>query len=57
MGGEAENMLKPDDKILVIFSASTIAVLAIFFMPDPAQVVTSVVTGLFGVAVGRTFNG
>lgn len=42
-----------DDKIWVIISAAAIAIFAMIYLPDPVQIVSNVVTGLFGVAVGR----
>lgn len=43
-----------DDKDLVIISTSVIAILAMLYMPDPLNLVTNIVTGLFGVAVGQS---
>ena len=42
-----------DDKELVIVAVTVIAVLAIFRMPESDTIITSVVSGLFGVAVGK----
>ena len=46
-----------DDKTLVVVCATVIAIVCIFAMPDQAQnIVGNVVTGLFGVAVGKALN-
>jgi len=44
-----------DDKDLVIICATLIAIISIFgIAEDPSTIVTSVVSGLFGVAVGKS---
>ena len=43
-----------DDKQMVIIAATILAGIAMFVMAEPAQVVSNVITGLFGIAVGRT---
>jgi len=43
-----------DDKDLVIFGVVLISVLAIFFLEGPHEIVQSALTGLFGVAVGKS---
>ena len=45
-----------DDKIMVIVCVTGLAVLAMFQLTDPAAVVNSVVSGLFGVAVGKAIK-
>ena len=47
-----------DDKDIVIICATLLACVAMFILPDAGQVVSNVITGLFGVAVGKskTFN-
>jgi len=42
-----------DDKDLVIIAATAIAIIAMFVLTDPQTIVSNVVTGLFGVAVGK----
>ena len=43
-----------DDKDLVIIAATAIAIIAMIIMNDPQTIVSNIVTGLFGVAVGRS---
>lgn len=43
-----------DDKNLVIFCLTVIAVFSIFYLPSPIQIVSDIVSGLLGVAVGRS---
>ena len=43
-----------DDKDLVIICTSLIAIIAIFAVPNSLSLVNSIITGLFGIAVGRT---
>ena len=43
-----------DDKDLVIIAATAIAIIAMFILSDPQTIVSNVVTGLFGVAVGKS---
>lgn len=45
-----------DDKTSVILCATIIAVLCIFFLPDPHTIISNAMTGLFGVAVGRALD-
>lgn len=42
-----------DDKNLVILSAMAIAVCSFFALPDATTIVGNIVTGLFGIAVGK----
>ena len=43
-----------DDKTLVIFAVLILGLFSLFFLEDPAAVVNSIVSGLFGVAVGKS---
>ncbi len=45
-----------DDKNLVVICATIIAVVAMFTFADPETIVTSVTSGLFGVAVGKSLK-
>ena len=45
-----------DDKNLVIFCVTLIVVVALFKLPDPVTIVNSGLSGLFGVAVGKTLK-
>ena len=51
---EGKNLFNVDDKDLVIVSATLIAIIAMFALTDPQTVVSNIVTGLFGVAVGKS---
>lgn len=42
-----------DDKNLVIICSTLLGLAALWALQDPTTVITSVITGLFGVAVGR----
>ena len=42
-----------DDKELVIFCVAAIAICAMFQMSEPATIVSSCISGLLGVAVGK----
>ena len=42
-----------DDKTIVILCATLLGALAFAFMADPEALITQIVTGLFGVAVGK----
>ena len=42
-----------DDKDLVIVAVMILGIVAMFALPDAKEVVSSIVAGLFGVAVGR----
>jgi uncharacterized protein (DUF697 family) len=48
--------LNIDDKDLVIIAGLIIAVVALFQTPVDTSLAQSVVTGLFGIAVGRKPN-
>ena len=43
-----------DDKFLVIICATILGIVSMFIYPDSNVVVSSVVSGLFGVAVGKS---
>ncbi len=45
-----------DDKALVILAVTIIALAAMWRLPDAENIITSVVSGLFGVAVGRALK-
>lgn len=45
-----------DDKIFVILGVVGIAIAAIFLIPDPAGILMSIVSGLFGLASGRALS-
>lgn len=45
-----------DDKQMVIIAATILGGMSMFFMQDPATVVSRVISGLFGIAVGRTME-
>jgi len=44
------------DKEYVILGTVVIAMMAIFWIPDPGNVVMAIVTGLFGLATGRAMS-
>lgn len=46
-----------DDKTTVILCATLIALCSLWWLDSPETVISNVVTGLFGVAVGRAING
>jgi len=50
---EGEAMKDYDDKDLVIVAVMILGIVAMFALPDAKEVVSSIVAGLFGVAVGR----
>ncbi len=45
-----------DDKIFVIIGVVGIAIAALFLIPDPAGILMSIVSGLFGMASGRALS-
>lgn len=45
-----------DDKIFVIAGVVGIAVAAIFLIPDPTNILMSIISGLFGLATGRAMD-
>ena len=53
MSDKIKKLIDYDDKDLVIVAAFGIAMVAMFQMSNPENIVLSVVSGLFGVAVGR----
>jgi len=42
-----------DDKLHVIWCVTIIGLASMYFLPEPAMVINSIISGLFGVAVGR----
>jgi hypothetical protein len=44
---------KVDDKTLIILCITLLGVGSLYIMDDPENIVQSIVTGLFGIAVGR----
>ena len=46
-----------DDKDLVIFCVTIIGIVSIFFVENPTEVLNPIITGLFGVAVGKKLKG
>jgi len=42
-----------DDKDLVILAVTIIAVISLFVLTDPVIILTSIISGLFGIAVGN----
>lgn len=48
-----ERVFNMDDKDLVIISVTIIAIVSLFVLADPTTIISSIVSGLFGVAVGR----
>lgn len=45
-----------DDKDLVIIAVTIITVCALYVLTDPIQIVSQAITGLFGVAVGKSLK-
>lgn len=45
-----------NDKDLVIIGAVAIALCAMFFIPDPANIIMNIITGMFGIATGRSMG-
>ena len=45
-----------DDKSMVIIAVLIIAVFSMFMLKSAEQVITNIVTGLFGVAVGKSLQ-
>ena len=46
-----------NDKIWVIVCLTAIAIVAMFYLPEPEIVVSNIVSGLLGVATGRVMMG
>jgi hypothetical protein len=55
MSGEKQ-LFNMDDKDLVIISVTIIAIVSLFVMAEPATIITSVLSGLFGLATGRKLD-
>ncbi len=45
-----------NDKDLVIVGAVAIALCAMFFIPDPTNIIMNIITGMFGIATGRAMG-
>jgi hypothetical protein len=45
-----------NDKDLVIIGAVAIALCAMFFIPDPTNIIMNIITGMFGIATGRAMG-
>jgi len=45
-----------NDKDLVIIGAVVIALCAMFFIPDPTNIIMNIITGMFGIATGRAMG-
>lgn len=45
-----------DAKTIVIWAVTIIVIVAMFKMPDSKEIVTNALSGLFGVAVGRSMK-
>ena len=50
---EEKLMFNMDDKDLVIISTTIIGIVSLFVLADPTTIVSSIITGLMGIAVGR----
>jgi len=45
-----------DDKQMVIIAATVLGGMAMCIMATPETVVSNIITGLFGIAVGRSYK-
>ena len=45
-----------DDKHLVIVAVFLICIVGMFMLADPANTIDNALTGLFGIAVGKSLN-
>lgn len=45
-----------DDKDLVIIISGIIAICAMIFIPNPINIISSIITGLFGLATGVSIS-
>ncbi len=48
-----ERVFNMDDKDLVIISVTIIGIIALFVLADPTTILSSIISGLFGVATGK----
>ncbi len=48
-----DRVFNMDDKDLVIISVTIIGIIALFVIADPTTILSSIISGLFGIAVGR----
>ena len=46
-------MIDLDDKIIVIIAVTLLGAFSMFFLEGAEQIVSNIVSGLFGIAVGR----
>ena len=51
-----QRVFNMDDKDLVIISVTIIGIIALFVIADPTTILSSIISGLFGIAVGRKAN-
>ena len=49
-------MFNMDDKDLVIISVTIIGIIALFVLADPTTILSSIISGLFGVATGKNLG-
>jgi len=49
-------MFNMDDKDLAMISLTTIAIISMFVLAEPLTILTSVVSGILGLATGNHFN-
>jgi len=42
-----------DDKTLVIFAVTILGIFSMFALPEAKEIIIAVVSGLFGIAVGK----
>lgn len=49
-------MFNMDDKDLVIISVTVIGIISLFVLGDPTTILSSVISGLFGLATGRNIS-
>lgn len=42
-----------DDKLMVVWCLSIIAIVSMFVLPEPETIVSNVVSGMLGIAVGK----
>ena len=51
-----ERVFNMDDKDLVIISVTIIGIIALFVLADPTTILSSIISGLFGVATGKNLG-
>lgn len=52
-GNGEDRVFNMDDKDLVIISVTVIGIIALFVLTDPTTILSSIISGLFGVATGK----